>query len=978
MRSSIKEKDLPLTVIEYSYNDIKKIDFKSEKDFISALETVLQNTTDTVIDWKKREAAIKRIGGIILGNFGKSDLFYKYYNQKIHINLSIQMADLRSSLMKEACRIVALSGKELESKRIENGVEKMLTQYVLYKLCGSANKVISDTCGNCIALLVKYVQSIKIIGRVCEQATSKGTAIKLRCAQALMIICYEYPEMLIIKAQQLIEDSLKVLMGDANGDVRATARKAYLIYKMNYEEQANMFFQGLERNIQKQINDDELKGVNINIKYEQQQSTSLNKTITDIYESQCIEQQPPVIQRKKSNEIRDQRKLNTQNNNSNPNLRSHNNQQPITNIPNISTNQKINKYSPSINNYNASNKDHNQTENNLLHNSKYIYQSAGIKPTILTKQNDNISKSTVLLSNNKNLNMNNNNNIDNSNNNNINAKKNILKNLNSRLEELSVITGGNETQDSISNNEDIESLINKHINIIENTDNLNERTMSFTFFYNNFTQIHTEINSISKTTMKNLVDTHIENLTESDRPLIIQIMKNLVKFFFYIGPVFTHFDINAIVKLLITHLSSKNPEIEKMCNQLLEIIRKKNRNDIIFKAIFELLQEGDCEEDIAYTALLPLVDKCIDLLNNKQYYSEIFPVICNGDSTNKPLIVFIDRMFRTKQDAFINAFTNETIENQKQLLMIAKTNNLFFYKNLKYIIDNQQQQQQQQSQKQIIEQNDEGYMNVNEMQDINEINEDMNGYYRVKKNANNIYIEPGSVLTHNNNNNSNNKSNRTNSNLGHTIPKEVSDAIFNQNINTFLKYLSNNRNYIPHFISLISVKALNPHLKTILAFVYSLITSPLYVNDLDKYVSIITDNLKIALVGNRDDQQMFDNLKELFFLLPLKLNAEKTLLCLSKFLTLTNDEVLIQIVLLSIKNFIINNKNKNLAMLLPTFIDGVFNMLNHKSSDIRKQAVYTSVEVYVVIGYKFEQYLQELPPNQQNLIRIFIKTRTAK
>ena len=492
MRSSIKEKDLPLTITEYSYNDIKKIDFKSEKEFTNSLDTILQNTADTVIDWKKREAAIKRIGGIILGNFGKSDLFYKYYNQKIHINLSIQMADLRSSLMKEACRIVALSGKELESKRIENGVEKMLTQYVLYKLCGSANKVISDTCGNCIALLVKYVQSIKTIGRVCEQATSKGTAIKLRCAQSLMIICYEYPETLIMKAQQLIEDSLKVLMGDANGDVRATARKAYLIYKMNYEEQANAFFRGLERNIQKQINEDELRGVNINIKYEQQ-SNALNKTITDIYESQCIEQSP-LIQRKKSNEIRDPRKMNTQNNNSNPNLRSN---QTITNIPNISTSKKINKYSPTINNYNG-NKDHNQTETNILQSTKYIYQSAGMKPTILTKQNDSISKSTVLLSNNninKNFNANNNNKIDS---NNLNAKKNILKNLNSRLEELSVITGGNETQDSLNNNEDIESLINKHINIIEHTDNLNERTISFAFFYNNFTQIHTEINAISK------------------------------------------------------------------------------------------------------------------------------------------------------------------------------------------------------------------------------------------------------------------------------------------------------------------------------------------------------------------------------------------------------------------------------------------------------------------------------------------------
>ena len=123
-----KEKDHPLTITEYTYNDIKKIDFRTEKDLINTLETTLQNTSDTIIDWKNREAAIKRIGGIILGNFGRSDTFYKYFNQKIHINLSTQLADLRSSVMKEACRIVALTGRELDSKRIENAIEKLLSQ----------------------------------------------------------------------------------------------------------------------------------------------------------------------------------------------------------------------------------------------------------------------------------------------------------------------------------------------------------------------------------------------------------------------------------------------------------------------------------------------------------------------------------------------------------------------------------------------------------------------------------------------------------------------------------------------------------------------------------------------------------------------------------------------------------------------------------------------------------------------------------
>ena len=960
-----KEKDHPLTITEYTYNDIKKIDFRTEKDLINTLETTLQNTSDTIIDWKNREAAIKRIGGIILGNFGRSDTFYKYFTQKIHINLSTQLADLRSSVMKEACRIVALTGRELDSKRIENAIEKLLSQYVLYKLCGSANKVIADTCGNCIMLLVKYVQSVKIIYKVCEQALSKGTAMKLRCAQSLMIICHEYPDQLVLKAQQIIEDSIKVLMGDANGDVRATARKAYLIYKMHYKAQAGIFFNVLERSIQRQIYEDESRGVNIIIKYEKHYT---NNQGSGVYEQQAVGECSPKIQRVNSNSIGKS--------SSNPCSSQ------TTLSYTVSAGKRINKvYSQNINssygsvNSSSINKEHNQIENKQQQqrqqqSAKPFYHSAGrIKPMILTKQNDNISKSTVFPSyngNSSNNNNNNNNGDDDSNN----VKKNILKNLNSRLEELSVITGGTANRTPINKvDEEIEPLIHKQLNIIEHNTDLYTKTNAFGYFYNNFTQIQSNLNTISNTTMRSIVDAHIQHLTESDKPLIIQIMKNLIKFFFYTSSLFTHFDINAIVKLLVTHLSSRNPDIEKMCNQLLEIIRKKNRNDIIFTAIFELLQEGDCEEDIAYTTLLPLIDNCVELLNDKEYYNEIFQVVCNGDTTNKALCCFIDKLYNVNQTAFTNAFTNEALDNQKHLLLILKTNEIGCYKDMKYIMDLQQYKLRKQNMKENENESS------NDVQCNDNVDEDIEEHNTLlQNNINNVYIDSNKHM----NNINKHYYNRPSPNLGHAIPKEISDAIFSQNINTFLQYISNNRNYIPHFTTLLSVKAYNPHLQTIIAFIYALLTSPLYINDLEKCIDTITQNCKTALVDNKDNQQVFSSLKEIFFLFPMKLNAEKTLISLSKLLSLTNDDVVLQVVLLSIKNFIMSNKDQNLFNLLPSFTEGVFKMLNHKSSDIRKQAVYCSVEVYMIIGYKFEPYLQKLPPNQQNLIRIFIRSRTSK
>ena len=78
-----------------------------------------------------------------------------------------------------------------------------------------------------------------------------------------------------------------------------------------------------------------------------------------------------------------------------------------------------------------------------------------------------------------------------------------------------------------------------------------------------------------------------------------------------------------------------------------------------------------------------------------------------------------------------------------------------------------------------------------------------------------------------------------------------------------------------------------------------------------------------------------------------------------------------------IKNNVMNDKSKNLEKQLPYFIEGVLNLLNHQSSDVRKYAVYCCVEIYMVLGHKFDVYLELLPKSQQNLINLFIKKKNC-
>ena len=64
--------------------------------------------------------------------------------------------------MKEACRITSLCCREL-GLLIEQGITQLLSANCLFKIAGSANKVISESSSKCILNIVRYVHCLKII-----------------------------------------------------------------------------------------------------------------------------------------------------------------------------------------------------------------------------------------------------------------------------------------------------------------------------------------------------------------------------------------------------------------------------------------------------------------------------------------------------------------------------------------------------------------------------------------------------------------------------------------------------------------------------------------------------------------------------------------------------------------------------------------------------------------------------------------------
>ncbi len=90
----------------FNYYDIKSQNYKHKHNISSDLEQIIKSLENITNDWKERESSLQFISRIVKGNQGHSDFFINYFKNKLSTYL-------RSTVMKEACRIISLCAKEL-------------------------------------------------------------------------------------------------------------------------------------------------------------------------------------------------------------------------------------------------------------------------------------------------------------------------------------------------------------------------------------------------------------------------------------------------------------------------------------------------------------------------------------------------------------------------------------------------------------------------------------------------------------------------------------------------------------------------------------------------------------------------------------------------------------------------------------------------------------------------------------------------
>jgi hypothetical protein len=333
---------------------------------------------------------------------------------------------------------------------------------------------------------------------------------------------------------------------------------------------------------------------------------------------------------------------------------------------------------------------------------------------------------------------------------------------------------------------------------------------------------------------------------------------------------------------------------------------------------------NELDFDTCFNWISNLIISSSDIFGNPINFKKYFKILLSSLDIKSPKILeFLDYLYKTFNENFISSFKEETEDNKKKLLSFLENNNSTYYQEL---------------------------LNLNKLISTRKNSEaKLNNTYNSFEDD---YEE---------------------------LPEDIRKSIESNDVEGFKTCLEKNKKILPSFLLLLSDNEYIKYTENLINFTYALIISKSdkFISDLDKCIELFINQVIYILLTNLKNQNIIKVANDILIMTPLKLNSEKYFKTISQYLNTKSAELLLITLLHSIKNFVLDNQTKYLEKFLPYFAENLLSLINHKSKEIKEEAVHCCVEIIMVVGYKFDKYLELLPKSQQNLINLFIKKRTG-
>ena len=221
--------------------DIPKVQLSNTKDVENEFNSIKKSLENTQLDWEKRIEAMQRIRAIVR---------LKGDAEEVLVNLRLvdhafanSFKDLRSKVVREACITVSYISLKLGVK-CERLIELLLPN--LINLIQNSVKIMSSSALVGLRFIIQNTHSHRLIPLIVLHLRSKSREIRKAVTECLYLMLTNWPTHTLDKHNQLLQDSIKKGLADADAEARSFSRKAFWGYSSHFKQQADHLFHSLD------------------------------------------------------------------------------------------------------------------------------------------------------------------------------------------------------------------------------------------------------------------------------------------------------------------------------------------------------------------------------------------------------------------------------------------------------------------------------------------------------------------------------------------------------------------------------------------------------------------------------------------------------------------------------------------------------------------------------------------------------------
>ena len=225
-------------------------------------------------DWAVRNAALRRLQAIVLGGACEYHSFLGHL-KGLREPLVAQVAELRSSLVREACAALVLI-----SSTLREAFEPFVHEYFqpLIKQTVVTIQVIRESSNECVRALIIYTQPVKVAPKILASLNDRSASLRKNAIVYLLLLLENAPthhegeRCALEKHADAILTILKTTLTDAVSEVRATSRTAFWAFHRHFPSRTSRLLPMLDGSTHKLVLEEQAH-------YERQRANGESNTI---------------------------------------------------------------------------------------------------------------------------------------------------------------------------------------------------------------------------------------------------------------------------------------------------------------------------------------------------------------------------------------------------------------------------------------------------------------------------------------------------------------------------------------------------------------------------------------------------------------------------------------------------------------------------------------------------------------------------